>query len=362
MKGRMVALLEEAGRPRMAACLDDGRLTDLYADPPGDDPTPRLEAVHLARVTRRVQALGAVFLDLGNGREGFLKSPRRAREGDRLLVQIARYAEPGKAVPVTDEPLFKGRYAILTPHAPGVNVARKVRDPDEAARLRAAAQDALAEAGLEGEDAPGAILRSAAEGVAAEAVAEDIAALAGLLAEARAALADVEAAPGLVVDAPDAETRAWRDWVEPEPARVERGGLRLWDDLGILEQVAGLFEARVPLPRGAWMMIEPTSALVAVDVNTAGDFTTATGLKANLAALEELPRQLRLRGLGGQIVLDLAPISKRDRRQAEGALKRALKADPVDTQVLGWTNLGHLELTRRRERRPLRELLPGGLD
>jgi Rne/Rng family ribonuclease len=110
------------------------------------------------------------------------------------------------------------------------------------------------------------------------------------------------------------------------------------------------------------MMIEPTSAFAAVDVNTAGDFSTAAGLKANLAAMEDLPRQLRLRGLGGQIVVDLAPLAKRDRRQVESALKAALKADPVDTQVLGWTALGHLELTRRRERRPLAELLPGGLD
>ena len=108
----------------------------------------------------------------------------------------------------------------------------------------------------------------------------------------------------------------------------------------------------------AWMMVEPTSALTAVDVNTGGDFSTAAGLKANLAALADLPRQLRLRGLGGQIVIDLAPLSKRDRKQAETALKRALREDPVDTQVLGWTPLGHIELTRRRERRPLAELLP----
>jgi Ribonuclease G/E len=360
MKGRLIALLEEEGRPGMAACLDAGRLTDLHVDPDPEDPTPRLEAVHLARVDRVAQGLGAVFLDLGGGREGFLKSPRKRRAGERLLVQIARHAEGGKATPVSDEPLFKGRYAILTPHAPGINVARRVRDADEAARLRALAADALEEAGLAGEDGPGVILRSAAEGVDAEAVSEDIAALAGLLAEARAAEAAGEI--GLCVDAPDAETRAWRDWVEPEPREVLRGGLRLWDDLGVLEQVAGLMRPRAGLRGGAWMMIEPTSAFAAVDVNTAGDFSTAAGLKANLAAMEDLPRQLRLRGLGGQIVVDLAPLAKRDRRQVESALKAALKADPVDTQVLGWTALGHLELTRRRERRPLAELLPGGLD
>ncbi|MDF2233139.1 ribonuclease E/G [Albimonas sp. CAU 1670] len=362
MKGRAVLILEdEPGWPMLAARMENGRLEDLLVDPPESDPTPRIEAVHLARVIRRVEALGAVFLDLGDGREGFLKAPRKARPGERLLVQIARHAEPGKATPVSDEPLYKGRYAILTPHAPGINVARRIRDDDEAARLRAVAEDALAEAGLGpddlGEAAPGAILRSAAEGVDPDAVAEDVAALAGLLNEARAAEAG-DAAPGEIVAAPDAVTRAWRDWVDPEPDEVIRGDLRLWDDLGALDQLGALLRPRVGLTGEAWMMVEPTSALVAVDVNTGGDFSTASGLKANLAALADLPRQLRLRGLGGQIVVDLAPLSKRDRKQAETAIKRALREDPVETQVLGWTPLGHLELSRRRERRALSELLP----
>ncbi|WP_339951550.1 ribonuclease E/G [uncultured Albimonas sp.] len=362
MKGRAVLILEdEPAWPALAALMVDGRLHDLMVDPPETDRAPRLEAVHLARVIRRVEAIGAVFLDLGDGREGFLKSPRKARPGERLLVQVARHAEPGKATPVSDEPLFKGRYAILTPHAPGINVARRVRDEDEAARLRVIAEEALDEAGLSpdtlGEAAPGAILRSAAEGVDEEAIHDDVAALAELLNAARAAQAGDDA-PGEIVAAPDAVTRAWRDWVDPEPDEVIRGDLRLWDDMGALDQLGALLRPRVDLGGEAWMMVEPTSALTAIDVNTGGDFSTASGLKANLAALADLPRQLRLRGLGGQIVVDLAPLTKRDRKQAETAIKRALREDPIDTQLLGWTPLGHLELTRRRERRPLTELLP----
>jgi len=362
MKGRAVLILEDEPKwPALAALMVDGRIEDLMIDAPEADPAPRLEAVHLAKVIRRVEAIGALFLDLGDGREGFLKAPRKARPGEKLLVQVARHAEPGKATPVTDEPLYKGRYAILTPHAPGINVARRVRDEDEAARLRVIAEEALDEAGLGaealGEAAPGAILRSAAEGVDEDAIHDDVAALAELLNAARAAEAE-GGDPGEVVAAPDAVTRAWRDWVDPEPDEVIRGDLRLWDDLGALDQLGALLRPRVNLGTDAWMMVEPTSALTAVDVNTGGDFSTAAGLKANLAALADLPRQLRLRGLGGQIVIDLAPLSKRDRKQAETALKRALREDPVDTQVLGWTPLGHIELTRRRERRPLAELLP----
>lgn len=353
MKGRLVALLEDPAWPAAAACLDGGRLTDLLVDAPEGDPVPRLEAIYRARVTRRLDALGAVLLDMGDGGEGFLKGGKGLRPGESLLVQVARYAEPGKGAPVTDEPLFKGRYAILTPHAPGVNVSRRIRDEDEAARLRTVASDALAEAGLTGEDAPGVIVRSFAEGVEADAVADDVASLAGLWAEAR----EAPQTPGLVVAAPDAETLAWREWVEPEPEQVLRGDARLWEELGLWDAVEALFRPRVELPGGAWMSVEPTSALVAVDVNTGGDASPAAGLKANLAAAEALPRELRLRGLGGLVVVDPAPLSKRDRPKLETALKRALKADAIDTQVAGWSPSGLLELQRRRERRPLAQLL-----
>jgi Ribonuclease G/E len=71
-----------------------------------------------------------------------------------------------------------------------------------------------------------------------------------------------------------------------------------------------------------------------------------------------LPRALRLRGLGGQIVVDCAPISKKQRLDVEAAARRAFKRDTVDTTLVGWTPLGHLELLRKRERQPLREVLP----
>jgi len=80
-------------------------------------------------------------------------------------------------------------------------------------------------------------------------------------------------------------------------------------------------------------------------------------LKANIALARLLPRQLRVRGLGGQITLDLAPMPKKDRRQFEQILKAAFRADPVETSLAGWTPLGHYELQRKRERRPLQEVL-----
>ena len=80
-------------------------------------------------------------------------------------------------------------------------------------------------------------------------------------------------------------------------------------------------------------------------------------LKANIEALRVLPRALRLRGLGGQIVVDMAPLSKRDRKQVESVARAAFRTDPIETTLVDWTPLGHLELVRKRERLPLRDLL-----
>ena len=101
------------------------------------------------------------------------------------------------------------------------------------------------------------------------------------------------------------------------------------------------------------MFVEPTRALVAVDVNTGSDTSLAAGLKANIACVRALPAQLRCRGLGGQITLDLAPMAKKERRQFEQVLRAAFRHDPVETILAGWTPLGCYELQRKRDRLPL---------
>jgi Ribonuclease G/E len=94
-----------------------------------------------------------------------------------------------------------------------------------------------------------------------------------------------------------------------------------------------------------------------VDVNTGPDTSPAAGLKANIALARELPRQLRLRGLGGQVVLDLAPMPKKDRRVFEDALRAAFRRDDIETVLAGWTPLGHYELQRKRARVPLTDVI-----
>ncbi|MBK5932592.1 Rne/Rng family ribonuclease [Rhodovulum imhoffii] len=341
MKGRAV-VLGTFGGAKAAALMVDGRLEDLFLDPVG---APGVGAIYRAVVDRPVKGQGGVFVKLPEG-SAFLRQARDLAPGQAALVQVTGVAEPGKAVPVTSKILFKSRYAIVTPDAPGLNVSRMIRDDDERDRLLEIAHEAMQGC------APhlGLILRSACKGVDGRAIAEDIAAMRAL---SEQICADAAGGPELLLEAPDAHLRAWHDWASPDPDAVFDAP-DAFVQHGIDEALAALSGPAI-LPGGGELWVEPARALVAVDVNTGPDTSPAAGLKANLAAARELPRQLRLRGLGGQIVVDFAPMPKKDRRQVEQALRAALRVDPVETTFIGWTALGHVELTRKRERPPLGE-------
>ena len=342
MKGSVAVLGRLAGR-EAAALVVDGQLEDLLVAAGSAAP----ETIWRGKLGRPIKGLGGVFVDLPGGTTGFLRQARGLRPGQPLLVQAAGVAEPGKAVPLTDRLLLKGRLAILTPGAPGLNLSRSLTDAAERERLSAAAAAAMAGA----PEGLGLILRSAAEGADTEALTEEIAALRRV---AEAILADTAGPPELLLDAPGPHDLARRDW--PTPDSLAEGGDALAAH-GVEEMVEALLRTDMPLGGGASMAIEPTRALVAVDVNTGPDTSPAAALKANLAALRALPRALRLRGLGGQVTLDLAPSPKRDRGMLEQALRAAFRRDGAETVLAGWTPLGHYELQRRRDRPPLAELL-----
>jgi Ribonuclease G/E len=345
-KGRLVILDQIDGR-ECAALIDNGRLSDFLLDPKGDAPRPG--AIYRAKTLRPMKGQNGVMLDLGGGHTGYLRQAKGITAGETMLVQISTYAEGSKASPVSPKLLFKSRYCIVTPDVPGLNIARKIRDEDERDRLLEVAHEALDGA----DESLGLIVRSVSGGVDADAIFEDITAM---RTAAETVLAEPTGEPALLLEAESAAQVAWREWVDPDPDDVtqDEGGLEL---LGFRDSVDALLMPNAFLSGGAWMAIEPTSALVAVDVNTGPDTSFAAGLKANLAAAKDLPRQLRLRGLGGQIVVDFAPMPRKDQRQVEQALRAGFKADGIETALVGWTGLGHFELQRKRERLPLSEVL-----
>ncbi|WP_299362137.1 ribonuclease E/G [uncultured Paracoccus sp.] len=348
MKGRVIVLDRLWGR-EAAALIVDGQLQDLRLDPGGLTP---LSPGTICRgvVDRLVKGQGGVFLRLPNGARGFLRDVKGMSEGQALIVQVTGVPEEGKALPVTRRVLFRGRSAIATPAAPGVNVSRRIRDDAECDRLKALGEAALARA-----DAPedlGLVLRTAAATEDEADAAEEMATLAQL---ATQVMADDQGGPELLVDADPPWRAAWIDWADPGPDSVD-DSTGAFDAHGVSEQIDALLRDDLLLPGGARATIEPTRALVAVDVDTGPDNSPAAALKADIALARDLPRQLRLRGLGGQVVIDFAPVPKRDRGTLDQALRAAFRADTTETTLIGWTAMGLYELSRKRDRAALAQL------
>ncbi|WP_195821693.1 ribonuclease E/G [Roseobacter sp. MH60115] len=339
MKGRSI-ILDHIGDREAAALMVDGQLEDILID----TDAPRPGTVYRAIADRPVKGQGGMFLKTPDG-SAFLRQIKGLAPGQPILVQVTGYAEPGKALPVTQKLLFKSRYAIVTPGAPGINISRQIKDEAERDRLLEIAHDALS-------DQPtGLILRSSCDGAPVDAIAEDIAQMAELAARI---LADESQEMEVLAEGDGPHLLAWRDWVAPAEVVTDAGGFETHGVLDALETVRG---TEVSLGSGARLYVEPTRALVAVDVNTGSDASLAAGIKANMACAKALPRALRLRGLGGQIVLDLAPMPKKDRRSFETALRQGFRRDDIETALVGWTPLGHFELQRKRARLPLSEVL-----
>jgi len=296
MKGRF--FVADKGR---AALVVDGRLEAIEIDPVGDR-SAQPGAVYRATVTERVPSLGAAFLNLGNDLRGFLPDAGDAKAGDALIVQVRRAAEGEKAARLSRDLQIEHPLVISTPFNHGINISKKIADPDERDRLRAALS------GLSG----GYVIRTAAKGVTTDTLREIALSL------------------------------AFPDRLDP--------GLLL-DHFDLESEIDALLRPRVDLSDGAWMVIEPTAALIAIDVNTGSARGGDALLRTNLAAAQEIPRQLRLRHLGGTVAVDFAGGPKgKVRRRIEAAMEQSLP-------TLGWGPAGLLELSLRKPGQSLRDLL-----
>lgn len=350
MKGDLI-LLDHLGDTESAVLIRDGRIEDALID----STAPRPGTIYRARADRPVKGQGGMFVQTPDG-SGFLRQVKGLSPGQMLLVQVTGYAEPGKAIPLTTKVLFKSRYAIATPGAPGVNVSRQIRDDDIRDALLVLAHETLVDHPFvtpDGDAAPmgGVILRSACAEASQDEVAEDLLAMVTL---ADQVLSDPDDGIATLHQGDGPHALAWRDWTDPARVQTNPG---CFDDHGAHDMLLALLGPVTDLGGGASTAVEPTRAFVAVDVNTGSDTSLAAGLKANIAAARDLPRQLRLRGLGGQIVMDLAPMPKKDRRGFESVLRAAFRSDEVDTVLAGWTPLGNYELQRKRARLPLAQVL-----
>ncbi|MDA8586642.1 ribonuclease E/G [Rhodobacteraceae bacterium] len=331
MKGAQVKFGTVKGRD-VAALIQNGVLQDLLVG--SDQPGP--ETIYVGKATRPVKGQGGMFFDTPDG-SAFLRGANGIAPGEFRLLQVTGYAEPGKAIPVTDRILYKSQYAIATADAPGINISRSIKDEEARVALRERA-DIFAE----GLGQTGLIVRTSAADADPDAVEADIA---RVLDTMSVVLKDKSTKTEKLIQHPTPEELAWREW----PAATEAND-------PIEEFLDEALEIATRLPGGGSVYVEATRACVTVDVNTGTDTSQAAGLKANLAVAKDLPRLLRVKGLGGQVVVDFAPAPKKDRQAVETALRNAFRADAIETALVGWTKLGHFEMTRKRARMPLHEV------
>lgn len=290
-----------------AALLEDGAPVELYVERGDLRPAG---SIHVGRVVRRAAGLDSVFVDIGDERAGLLPAREAAAdgividEGARIVVQVRREAQQGKgarlSARITGRPGLPQQAALLSPPAqlypaPGLANTLAVRLPGPVDSIRI---------------------------------------------DERAAVPQVRAAfPGTEVDC-----AAAADW----PIDLD----------GTIEAALA---SSLALPGGGTIHIEETRAGVLVDVDTGTPSESSAergAMGTNRAASRALARELRLRNLGGGIVIDFVGLEGSVRRdRVRQALAAALASDPARPEILGWTRLGHLELVRPRRGRPLSEAL-----
>jgi ribonuclease G len=373
----MRRLLIEHGFGETRLALVEGERLAEFRMARGEDRF-RPGSLHLGRIVSVDAGLAAAFVELGAEKPGLLplrdagKTPPSA--GDQLLVQVTRAPVEEKGVRLSARPVLAGRGMALRPGRSGIAFAAGLTDPEERERIREALRPELpAELGL-------AIYRAAA-GLAA----------AGLRAELRrlsadwagiAARAHVQRAPALLGEGPSTMERALLDWAAAETeilcndravAAAAAGFLsgRL-PDLELtprLEAVADLFEREgieeeleaalkpdVPIPGGGFLLIEQGRTLTAVDVNSGGGHRRPR--EVNFAAAAEIAHQLRLRAIGGLVVIDFIDLRTPSARgPVLERLAESLSHDPAGCELAGATRLGLVELTRRRTGPSLADLL-----
>jgi ribonuclease G len=302
--------------------------------------------------------------------------------GQELLVQVTKDPMPNKGARVTTQVTFPGRFVVYLPTVSHVGVSRRIEDEAERLRLRELLESMPRGGG-------GVIVRTAGEGKSAADFETDLAYLASRW-EAVRSRAETSAAPALMHQDFDLALRLVRDlfsaefallWVDGESTyerivefldqvqpqlvprvkldREERG---LFERFGIEKEIEAALKPKVWLKSGGYLVINPTEALVAIDVNT-GRFVgrhnlEETALATNLEAVEEAVRQIRLRDLGGIIVLDLIDmIDAAHREQVFQALELELRKDRGKHKVLSISEFGLVQITRKRSRANLERLL-----
>jgi ribonuclease E len=382
------------------ALVDGQKLYDLDIEVPSRE--QRKSNVYKGRITRVEPSLEACFVDYGADRHGFLPlkevskeyfkgKPEGGRfnikelltEGQEILVQVEKEERGNKGAALTTFISLAGRFLVLMPNNPRAGgVSRRIEGED---------RDQLREAldNVQIPDGMGAIVRTAGVGRTAEELQWDVANLQEIW-KAISQAAEGRAAPFLIYQESKAIIRALRDYLADDigeilvdkrevfdeaqeymqrfvPANLRK--LKFYEDevplftrYQIENQIETAHKHTVTLPSGGAIVIDPTEALVSIDINSAratrgGDIET-TATNTNLEAADEIARQLRLRDIGGLIVIDFIDMeSTKNQRAVEDRLRDAVKQDRARIQIGRLSRFGLMEMSRQRLRPSISEAM-----
>jgi ribonuclease E len=382
------------------AIVDDGALTELEVE---SNVGGKLKGnIYKAKISRIEPSLQAAFLDIGTQRNGFLqindihpayfrttrhseRNSGRARiqdvlePGQELVVQVVKEEREAKGATLTTYLSLPGRYLVVMPGSDRGGISRKISDGEQRQRLRKLSKELEIPAGI------GMIIRTAGLDRSQSELSRDLA-LQLKLWEKIVTAAQTARCPQILYKESDLATRVIRDYFTPEIREIliddqetfqrvkefvgevmprYRSRVHYYENeqpmftnFSIAEQVEETLKREVKLPSGGAIVIDSLEALVAIDVNsgkaTAGENIEETAYRTNLEAAEMISKQLRLRDLGGLIVIDFIDmLEKRHRAAVERRLQDALKTDKARIEVGHLSQFGLLEMSRQRLRASL---------
>ena len=309
---------------------------------------------------------------------------KRYPPGSEILVQVTKGPIGSKGARVTTNLSIPGRYLVLLPNSRLVGVSRKIADEGERERLKRALRRLEIPAGM------GVIVRTVGQGQDLKTFQTDLAMLLRAWAEVAERI-ETGPAPSCVYREPDLIERTIRDYMTDELDRIvidspddfervrgivgqvagrqARNKVKLYTEnrpvferFHVERQIENAFRRRVWLPSGGYVVIDETEALVAIDVNTGrhkgGKDQGTTALEVNLEAGEEIARQLRLRNIGGLIVIDFIDMrSRKDQQSVVRRLREAVKRDRAKVRIFSMSALGLVEMTRQRVEESIRSAI-----
>ena len=391
-------LVNVGPRELRAALLENGVLQEIYIE--RDSRRGLVGNLYKGKVSRVLPGMQAAFVEVGLERTAFLHADdvfrrdsadaptpdirRLLSAGDDVLVQVQKDPIGGKGARLSSYISLPSRFLVFMPQGSGVGVSARIEDEAERQRLR----ETLARIVREGHEG-GYIVRTAAVGASAELLAADLAYLERLWAHVRERAARARAGELIHADLP-LSVRVLRDELGPQIERVlvddeaeharmlefarsfmpeaeprlalHVGPRPLFDLHGVEEELQRALDRKVGLKSGGYLIIDQTESMTTIDVNTGGYVghrnLEDTIFRTNLEAAVTIARQLRLRNIGGIIIIDFIDMDDPSHReQVLDALRRALAADRAQTQVASLSAFGLVEMTRKRTRDSLEHLL-----